>query len=71
VNTERLSAQAERNPILATALAPAIGYERAAAIAARAYAEDRPVREVAGEETDLDAATLDRLLDPRELTDPR
>jgi fumarate hydratase class II len=71
VNRERLTAQAERNPILATALAPTIGYERAAAIAARAYAEGRPVREIAAEETDLDAATLDRLLDPRALTDPR
>jgi fumarate hydratase class II len=71
VNTERLSAQAARNPILATALAPSIGYERAAAIAARAYAEDRPVREIAAQETDLDAEALDRLLDPRQLTDPR
>jgi fumarate hydratase class II len=71
VNRERLTAQSERNPILATALAPTIGYERAAAIAARAYAEDRPVREIAAEETELDAATLDRLLDPRALTDPR
>jgi fumarate hydratase class II len=69
-NAERLAAVAARNPILATALAPTIGYERAAAIAQRAYAEDRPVREVAEEETDLDAATLDRLLDPGALTDP-
>jgi fumarate hydratase class II len=71
VNTERLSAQAVRNPILATALANTVGYEKAAAIAARAYAEDRPVREVAAEETDLDPEALDRLLDPRRLTDPR
>jgi fumarate hydratase class II len=67
----RLAAQAERNPILATALAPRIGYERAAEIAKRAYAENRPVREVAAEMCDLDAATLDRLLDPRRLTDPQ
>jgi fumarate hydratase class II len=70
VDAARLAAQAERNPILATALAPQIGYERAAAIAQRAYAEDRPVRAVAAELTDLDAGTLDRLLDPRRLTDP-
>jgi len=70
VDAARLAAQAEKNPILATALAPHIGYERAAAIARRAYAEDRPVRAVAAEETALDAATLDRLLDPRRLTDP-
>jgi fumarate hydratase class II len=70
VDAARLAAQAERNPILATALAPALGYERAAAIARRAYDEDRPVREVAAEESGLDAATLTRLLDPRRLTDP-
>ena len=70
VDAARLAAQAERNPILATGLAPVLGYERAAAIAQRAYAEGRPVREVAAEMSDLDAAALDRLLDPRRLTDP-
>jgi fumarate hydratase class II len=70
VDEARLAEQAAKNPILATALAPRIGYEKAAAIAQRAYAEDRPVRVVAAEETELDAATLDRLLDPRRLTDP-
>jgi fumarate hydratase class II len=66
----RLAAQAERNPILATGLAPVVGYEKAAAIAQRAYAENRPVREVAAELCDLPPAELDRLLDPRRLTDP-
>jgi fumarate hydratase class II len=47
-----------------------LGYERAAAIAQRAYAEGRPLREVAAEMSELDAATLERLLDPRRLTDP-
>jgi fumarate hydratase class II len=69
-DTERLAAQAARNPMLATALAPRIGYERAAAIARRAYAEGRPLAEVAAESCDLDAETLARLLDPRRLTDP-
>ena len=70
VDAAKLAAQAARNPILATALAPQVGYERAAKIAQRAYAEDRPVREVAAEETELDRATLERLLDPRRMTDP-
>jgi len=70
VDAARLTAQAERNPILATGLAPLLGYERAAAIARRAYAEGRPLREVAAEMSDLDAATLARVLDPRRLTDP-
>ncbi len=70
VDVARLAAEARRNPILATALVPVLGYERAAEIARRAHAEGRPVREVAGELSGLDAATLDRLLDPRRLTEP-
>jgi len=70
VNAARLAAQAERNPMLATALAPLVGYEKAARIARRAYDEERPVLAVAAEETELDAATLAKLLDPRRLTDP-
>lgn len=53
-----------RNPILVTALNPVIGYEAAAAIAKRAYAEGRPVLEVALEDTELSREELSRLLDP-------
>ncbi|QUV85528.1 aspartate ammonia-lyase [Chloracidobacterium aggregatum] len=69
VNEERLSAQVGRNPILVTALNPVIGYELGAKIAKRAYAEDRTVKEVALEMTSLSAEELDRLLDPRALTE--
>ena len=58
-----------RNPILVTALNPVIGYEKGAKVAKRAYAEGRSVKEVALEETDLTAEELDRLLDPRHLTE--
>jgi fumarate hydratase class II len=68
VNAERLSEALERNPILVTALNAVIGYERGAAIAKRAYAEGRPVMEVAREMTDLDADELARMLDPEMLT---
>lgn len=57
-----------RNPILITALNERIGYERGAAIAKRAYAEQRPVLEVAQEETGLSERELRRLLDPAALT---
>ena len=67
VNRERLAQALERNPILVTALNPVIGYEKGAAIAKRAYAEGRPIREVAAEMTELPAAELARLLDPAEL----
>jgi fumarate hydratase class II len=68
INEGRLSEALEKNPILVTALNPVIGYEKGAAIAKKAYAEGRPVREVAREETDLSDAELDRLLNPAELT---
>jgi fumarate hydratase class II len=68
VNRARVAEALERNPILVTALNPVIGYEKGAAIAKRAYAEGRPIREVAADMTDLARGELDRLLDPGELT---
>jgi fumarate hydratase class II len=68
VNQDRLAEALNRNPILVTALNPVIGYEQGAAIAKKAYAEGRTVREVAAECTDLSDRELDRLLDARDLT---
>ena len=68
VNESRVNAALDRNPILVTALNPVIGYELGAKIAKQAYAEGRPVREVAAEMTNLSREELDRLLDPRQLT---
>ena len=58
-----------RNPILVTALNPVIGYELGAEIAKKAYAQGRPVKEVAAEMTDLSEEELDRLLNPAALTE--
>jgi fumarate hydratase class II len=58
-----------RNPILVTALNPVIGYELGAKIAKQAYAEGRSLKEVALELTSLTSEELDRLLDPRQLTE--
>ena len=68
VNTDRLSDALERNPILVTALNPVIGYELGAATAKKAYAEGRPIREMAAQMTDLSDEDLARLLDPLALT---
>jgi fumarate hydratase class II len=68
VNTARIAEALERNPILVTALNPVIGYEKGAAIAKKAYAEGKPIREVAARMTDLKPAELAKLLDPKELT---
>jgi fumarate hydratase class II len=67
VNHARLAEALDRNPILVTALNPVIGYEKGAAIAKKAYAEGRPVREVAEKMTDLPREELARLLDPADL----
>ncbi len=68
VNKERVAGVVERNPILVTSLAPLIGYDKAAEIAKKAYAEGRRIRDVAAEMTDLSAEELDRLLDPSGMT---
>jgi len=68
-NKERVEAQNDRNPILVTALNPVIGYEKGAAVAKKAYAEGRPLKDVALEMTDLSAEELDRLLDARKMTE--
>jgi fumarate hydratase class II len=69
VNEERIAGLVGRNPILVTALNPVIGYEMGAKIAKQAYAENRLLKDVALETTDLTAEELDRLLDPRQLTE--
>jgi fumarate hydratase class II len=67
-NVSRLDDALARNPILVTALNPVIGYERAAAIAKRAYAEGRAVFDVALEMSGLKEDELRKLLDPAALT---
>ena len=68
VRKDKIDEALGRNPILVTALNPVIGYEKAAAIAKRAYAERRPVFDVALEMSGLPAAKLKALLDPTALT---
>jgi fumarate hydratase class II len=68
VNHDKLAEALDRNPILVTAMNPVIGYEKGAAIAKKAYAERRAVREVAEELTELTARELDRLLNAKDLT---
>jgi len=67
VHTGHISESLARNPMLLTALAPRIGYERAARIAKRAAAGSRPIVEIAAEETGMPRDELERLLDPARL----
>lgn len=68
VNEKRLAELLGKNPILVTALNPVVGYEMGAKIAKKAYAEGRPLLEVAQEMTGLPREKLKRALDPRRLT---
>ncbi len=69
VNHDRISDLVDRNPIMVTALNAIIGYDLGAKIAKTAYAENRRVKDVAAELSDLTPAELDELLDPLSLTE--
>ena len=66
--TERGPALVEQGLMLATALAPEIGYDKAADLSKEAYKTGKTIREVARERTDLSEEALDRLLDARKMT---
>jgi fumarate hydratase class II len=69
-NAERCREMVERSLALATALAPILGYDRAAEVAREAYRSGRTVREVAEEWNILSSEELDQVLDPRRMTAP-
>ncbi len=70
-NAERCAEQVEWSMSMVTALAPVIGYDRAAEIAKRAVAEGKTVRELCLEEKVLPEEELNRLLDPASMLHPR
>lgn len=68
VKKEAIAEKIGKNPILVTALNPIIGYDLAAKIAKTAFADGRPLKEVAMEMTDLSEKELDKALDPMKMT---
>ena len=68
---ERCAYWVEWSLALVTPLATRIGYDRAAALAYRAFRERRSVREVAREEKVLPEEELERLLDPKRMIYPQ
>lgn len=60
----------ENSSALATALVHHIGYEKAAALAKKAQAEKKSIRQVMREEGNMEDALLDRILDPYQVTKP-
>jgi fumarate hydratase class II len=60
----------EQGLAIGTALAPVLGYDKAAAIAKEAAATGRTIRQVARARTSLTDADLDRLLEPEKMVQP-
>jgi fumarate hydratase, class II len=64
-NRARIAELVDRSLMLVTALAPEIGYDNAAKIAKHAHAKGLTLREAALVLGLVDAATFDRLVDPK------
>ncbi|MFQ5422706.1 MAG: class II fumarate hydratase [Phycisphaerae bacterium] len=69
-NTERAEQLVEQSLAMSTSLAPVIGYDRASALAKKAFATGKTVRQVALEEKVLPEDRLNALLDARAMTEP-
>ena len=67
-NQEYCETQVEQSMALATALNPAIGYDKASEVAKTALTEDKTVREVVLEKGYLDEDEADEVLDPAKMT---
>lgn len=63
-------AMVEKGLMLGTALAPAIGYDAAAAIAKEAASTGQTIREVALQRTEISEEQLSELLNPEDMTKP-
>ena len=69
-NAERAEGYVEKSISIATALNPHIGYDKAAAIAKKAHATGRTVREIAYEESGMTREQVDEALHPHRQTVP-
>jgi fumarate hydratase class II len=69
-NCARIDELMNRSLMLGTALAPEIGYDKAAKIAKHAHERGHTLKEAALELGYVDAATFDRLVDPRKMLGP-
>ena len=69
-DVDRCNELIEGSLAMCTSLVPAIGYDKSAALAKRAFAEGKTVRQVALEQGVLPEEELNRLLDPAKMTRP-
>jgi fumarate hydratase class II len=70
VDRERVASMVDRSLMLATALAPHIGYDAAAALAKEAYKTGQTIREIAQAKKVLPPEKLKQVMDLREMTEP-
>jgi len=66
---EHCKERVEQSMALATALNPAIGYDKASKVAKQALAEDKTVKQVVVEEGYLTEAEAEDVLDPKKMTE--
>jgi fumarate hydratase class II len=69
-DAERCAALVEQSLALATALVPRLGYDASAALAREALATGKTIRQLCREKQLIPEIELDRLLDPRRMTEP-
>ena len=69
-NTAVCEAAVEKSLSMVTSLNPLVGYEKAAALAKKAFQTGRTIRELCREEGILPEATLRDALDPWSMTEP-
>ncbi|EMA23769.1 class II fumarate hydratase [Haloarcula argentinensis] len=67
-DADHCAERVEQSMALATALNPAIGYDKASKVAKKALAEEKTIREVVLEEGYLDEDEVDDVLDPEKMT---
>ena len=68
---ERCESLVEQSLAMCTSLAPVIGYDKAADVAKESFKTGKTVRQVALERKLMSEAELNRVLDPRRMTQPQ
>ena len=67
LDREKIASYVTNNIMLVTALSPVIGYQKSAYIAEKAHAEGNTLHEAALASGDVDAATFDKVCDPKSM----
>ncbi len=67
LNEKRIAHYVAQSVMLVTALSPAIGYEKSAQIAQKAMKDDSTLRAAALASGEVDAATYDKVMDPKNM----